>query len=231
MDPSTDEEPDNRTVRTLQKEVEELRRQVDVLKLEYRRAASDLPGKVAADLASIKEAREEATRIATFLQGTELFGRYAQDANRHSRIADRWRITAVAILIIASIGAVAISKYLSLSETALVTTLTPALGLFVYASLESHNHRRREFDRRRIALRVSAIEAYTKQRRETGNSDEKREAESLLGEFIRKHFINPELDSNDMAYPTFSFVTVTERRRDGNTDTPAHPASDARTSA
>jgi hypothetical protein len=215
VDASTGEEPDSRSVRTLQKDVDELRRQIDVLKLEYRRAAGDLPAKVAADVASIKEAREEATRIATFLQGTELFGRYAQDANRHSRIADRWRVAAVSILAIAAIGAAVIAKYLSLSEAALVTTLTPALGLFVYASLESHNHRRREFDRRRIALRVSAIEAYTKQRRETGSPDEKREAEALLGEFIRKHFINPELDSNDMAAPAFSFVTVTERRSAG----------------
>lgn len=224
MAADTEQSPDARSVRTLQKEVDELRRQIDVLKLEYRRAASDLPGRVAADIASIKEAREEATRIATFLQGTELFGRYAQDASHHSRIANRWRVAAVLILAAASVAAVAVAKFFDLSDTALVTSLTPVLGLFVYASLESHNHRRREFDRRRIALRVSAIEAYTKQRRETGTREEKTEAESLLSEFIRKHFINPELDSNDMAYPTFSLITVMERRRDrgaGTTEAPA----------
>jgi hypothetical protein len=223
MKTSTDETSDARSVHTLQKEVENLRRQVDLLRLEYRRAGSDLPSRVAADVASIKEAREEATRIATFLQGTELFGRYAQDAAFHRRIANRWRITAVIILVLASLGAVGISKYLPLSEAALATTLTPAFGLFVYASLESHNHRRREFDRRRIALRVSAIEAYTKQRRETGSREEKREAESLLNEFIRKHFINPDLDSNDMTYSTFSLISVTERRRNGGTGAAAAP--------
>jgi hypothetical protein len=87
------------------------------------------------------------------------------------------------------------------------------LTLFIYASVESHNHRRREFDRRRIALRVSAIEAFTKQRRDAGRAGDRKVAEELMDEVVRKHFIQPDLDSNDMSYlgPRLSLVTVLNR--------------------
>ncbi|MDX8141484.1 hypothetical protein SK854_05130 [Lentzea sp. BCCO 10_0061] len=70
-----------------------------------------------------------------------------------------------------------------------------------------------EFDRRRSSLRVSAIEAFAKQRRDAGRVGDRKIAEELMDEFVRKHFIQPDLDSNDMSYlgPRLSLVTVFSR--------------------
>ncbi|MGE5828588.1 MAG: hypothetical protein ACM30G_09540 [Micromonosporaceae bacterium] len=202
------------TLKTLDQQVKEVHGQVDSLKLAYRQAGNNLVATVADDVAMIQEARAEVRRITTILQGTELFGRYAQDADHHRRIADKWRLGAVAILLLAPIVVVYLATVAELGNAALATAMLPILALFVYASVESYNHRRREFDRRRISLRVSAIEAFTKRRREGADAAERLAAELLLNEFIRLHFIRPDLDSNDMSYmgPRFSLVTVLERK-------------------
>lgn len=202
-----------RLVATLGKRVEELRGQVAALRLEYRQAGNNLATTVADDLTVIREAREEAQRITTILRGTELFGRYAQDADHHLRVADHWRVGAVVVLLLMPVVAVLLAVLTSLGTVPLTIALTPLFALFVYASVESHNHRRREFDRRRIALRVSAIEAFTQQRRESGQEVDRRTADKLMDEFVRKHFIQPDLDSNDMAYlsPRRGPVTMLSR--------------------
>lgn len=207
---------DNDTVflRTLQKQAEDLETQIGALQLEYRRAGNNLNAQVAADLAYIHEAREEAKQITTILQGTALFGRYAQDADHHFKIANRWRAAAVAILIASPPAVAILAKVADLSGIELASSIAPVLVLFIYASVESHNHRRREFDRRRIALRVSAIEAFSNQRRRAGEAADQKAADKLLDEFVRKHFIEPDLDANDMTYigPRFSVVTVLDRK-------------------
>lgn len=199
----------------LNKKLEELELQIDSLKREYRQAGHELQRQVADDLVFIHDAREEAQLVATVLQGSELFGRYAQDSDRHGRIANRWRFGAVSVLIAAAPIILTLAATLSLGAAALTAATAPLIVLFLYASLESNNHRRREFDRRRIALRLSAIETFTKQRREAGDAQSRRTAERLLDEFVRKHFIQPDLDSNDMTHlgPRFSLVTVLERQQ------------------
>lgn len=190
------------TISTLRKQVDELRSEIDALQIEYLQAANHLLTKVADDVRSIREARIQAEQITSILQGTELFGRYAQDADHHLKIADRWRRGAVGILVLAPVGEVVLALATSLDTWATTAAMVPILVLFLYASIESHNHRRREFDRRRIALRVFAIEAFRQQRRESGNARDRKTAEELLDDFIKKHFINPELDSNEMAHLT-----------------------------
>lgn len=59
-------------------------------------------------------------------------------------------------------------KIAAISGLTLAATFAPMPTQFIYASMESHNHRRREFDRRRVSPQVSAIEAFTKQRRDAG---------------------------------------------------------------
>ena len=60
---------------------------------------------------------------------------------------------------------------------------------------------------------MSTIEAFTKQWRDAGRAGDRKVAEELMDEFVRQHFIQPELDSNDMSYlgPRFSFATVLNR--------------------
>ncbi len=206
-------EEDSRLLTTIERRVGKLSSQLDALEFEYRQAGQNLNTTAAQDVKAIREAREEAERITTILRGTELFGRYAQDADHHFRVANRWRTSAVLVLMSMPLIAVLLSTVAALGNVTAAIALAPMLALFVYASVESHNHRRREFDRRRISLRVSAIEAFTKQRRENGKPGDRKTAEDLMDDFVRKHFIEPDLDSNDMSYvgPRFSLVTVLSR--------------------
>lgn len=202
------------TMSTLRTQVDELQSEIDALRIEYLRAADHLPTKVADDVHTIREARVEVEQITSILQGTELFGRYAQDADHHLKIADRWRRCAVGILVLAPVVEVLLALITPLDTWATATAMVPILVLFLYASIESHNHRRREFDRRRIALRVFAIEAFRQQRLQSGNTRDRKTAEELLDDFIKKHFIDPELDSNEMAHltPRTSPFRVADRK-------------------
>jgi hypothetical protein len=207
-----------RQLSTLQNLADDLDQQIGRLRVEYERAGRNLAAQVNEDVVSIHEAWLEVERITTILRGTELFGRYAEDADHHLNIANRWRRAAVAILLLAPCVAasLALAAGLVFASNALVMSFFAAL--FVYASIESHNHRRREFDRRRIALRVSAIESFTKQRREGGDPEARKTAEDLLDEFVRRHFIEPELDSNDIAHltPRTGFLRARERASTSN---------------
>jgi len=210
---------------TVKKRLEELNKVAASLDLAYREAGHDLSKNVIDDLAFIRGARREAAKITTILRGTELFGRYAQDADHHYRVANRWRLGAVIVALAYPFMALFLIKVLDLNATGVASVMASALLLFFYASVESFNHRRREFDRRRIALRVSAIEAFTKSRREGGDSSSRKTAEALLDEFVRKHFIQPELDSNDMTYPgpRFSLITLFQRKLPPSSDVDAAP--------
>ncbi|MFB6720795.1 hypothetical protein ACFCV3_11575 [Kribbella sp. NPDC056345] len=201
--------PPERTIADLSKDVAKLKRELDdleraraALDVEYRRAKHGLAAKVEEDVAFIRDARREVEQITSILHGTELFGRYAEDADHHLRIANRWRYGAVATLLLAPCVAGALALADKLKVATGISVMSCLIGLFLYASIESHNHRRREFDRRRIALRVSAIESFTKQRREGGDPAARKTAEDLLDEFVRMHFIFPELDSNDITQLT-----------------------------
>ncbi|MGW6930854.1 hypothetical protein ACWGE0_12380 [Lentzea sp. NPDC054927] len=50
-------------------------------------------------------------------------------------------------------------------------------------------------------------------RRDAGRAGDRKIAEELMDEFVRKHFIQPDLDTNDMSYPgpRLSLVTVLNR--------------------
>lgn len=128
-------------------------------------------------------------------------------------VANHWRTGAILVLLSMPVVAVVLTTLAGLANIPTAIALAPMLALFVHASVDSHNHRRREFDRRRISLRMSAIEAFTKQRRESGEPGDRKTAEELMDEFVRKHFIEPDLDSNDMSYvgPRVSLVTVFSR--------------------
>lgn len=206
------------TLSTLRKHVADMQSTIAALQIEYRRAESHLPTQVADDVRRIKEARVEVDRITTILQGTELFGRYAQDADHHLGIANRWRRGAVGILALAPALELFLALVTDLAAWAVTATMVPVLLLFLYASVESHNHRRREFDRRRIALRVFAVEAFRQQRRDSGNARDRKAAEELLDQFIERHFINPDLDSNAMAHlaPRAGFFRVQRSAADGD---------------
>ncbi|MEU4293076.1 hypothetical protein AB0E63_33045 [Kribbella sp. NPDC026596] len=186
----------------LRKEIADLERIRAELEVDYRRAKHNLTAKVEEDVAFIRDARREVEQITSILHGTELFGRYAEDADHHLKIANRWRYGAVGTLLAASCLAASLALAGKLEVTTSVSVMSFLIALFLYASIESHNHRRREFDRRRIALRVSAIESFTKQRREGGDLAARKRAEDLLDEFVRMHFIAPELDSNDITQLT-----------------------------
>jgi hypothetical protein len=186
----------------LQGAVDDIEQQIGGLRLEYERAGRSLSSRVNDDVVHIHEAWLEVERITNVLRGTELFGRYAEDADHHLRIADRWRRAAVAILLLAPCVAASLALVAKLELATNALAMSFIAALFAYMSIESHNHRRREFDRRRIALRVSAIESFTKQRRDGGELEARKTAEDLLDLFVRRHFIEPELDSNDIAHLT-----------------------------
>jgi hypothetical protein len=184
----------------LQNVVDDIEQQIGNLRLEYERAGRSLSSRVNDDVVNIHEAWLEVERITNVLRGTELFGRYAEDADHHLRIANRWRRAAVATLLLAPCIAASLALVAKLDFAANALAMSFIAALFAYMSIESHNHRRREFDRRRIALRVSAIESFTKQRRDGGEPEARKTAEDLLDLFVRRHFIEPELDSNDIAH-------------------------------
>ena len=167
------------------------------LQLRYRHAGGYLKSEVHADIEYIQSVRAEAEQILDILQGGTLFGRYSLDADENQRAANRWRRISVTSLIASAAAVASLSILTEISVTALSLCLVPAVGLFFFTSLESQNHRRREFDRRRIALRMAAIESYLQQRRSSESDDRDW---SVLDDFIREHFIEPALDSNDVSY-------------------------------
>jgi hypothetical protein len=164
----------------------------------YRDAGEDLKNRAATDAEYISQLKDEADRLIILLRGGSLFGRYAEDAELHRRTANRWRFFAVVVLL----GSAALQVVLAIRVPSLgwiqTIAILPLVLLFTYTSLESHNHRRREFDRRRIYLRMAAIESYI---RPAGDGQTNRqESKKILDEFIRRHFIEPDLDANDMNY-------------------------------
>ena len=203
-------------VYSLRSRVDELGRNVENLEYMYREAGTNLRLVVADDVEHIKNAKIEVSKIAEVLRGVELFGRYAHDADNHAAIANRWRRAAVGVLVISPAVVVATSAIFKQPASVIALALGPILALFIYCSVESYNHRRREFDRRRIALRVSAIESFTKARRDGAEEKSRRVAEELLDDFVRMHFIEPSLDSNDMDYIAPRTGIVRVMRRDGN---------------
>jgi hypothetical protein len=211
----------------LKREIDDLEKARASLEVEYRRAKHSLAAKVEEDVAFVRDARREVEQITSILHGTELFGRYAEDADHHLKIANRWRYGAVGTLLLAPCIAAGLALADKLEVKTSLSVMSCLVALFLYASIESHNHRRREFDRRRIALRVSAIESFTKQRREGGDAAARRTAEDLLDEFVRMHFIAPELDSNDIAQltPRTGLFRAGERpaQAQSRTASPARP--------
>jgi hypothetical protein len=215
----------------LKREITDLERLRAELEVDYRRAKHNLTAKVREDVAFIRDARREVEQITSILHGTELFGRYAEDADHHLRIANGWRYGAVATLLVSPCIAAGLALAGKLRPTTAAAVLTSLLALFLYASIESHNHRRREFDRRRIALRVSAIESFTKQRRESDDPAARKTAEDLLDEFVRMHFIAPELDSNDITQLTPRSGLFQARERATPPKQPARPTTRRRRSS
>jgi hypothetical protein len=201
-DPAIDIPPDPTAVagmlRDLRAGVDQLRKQLRGLEDAYRDAGGDLKNRAAADTEYIHQLKDEAERLITLLRGGSLFGRYEKDAERHRRVADRWRFFAVSILLASAALAVGLASFVpSLGWVQIAAPITPLLLLFTYASMESSNHRWREFDRRRIYLRMAAIESYIRPGRD---GEENQRSEKLLDDFIRRHFLAPDLDPNDTNY-------------------------------
>ncbi|WP_157623015.1 hypothetical protein [Terrabacter sp. Root181] len=198
--------------------IADLDRQLDRLQARYESAGAEVGSLAQNDVAIIASARVEAERLLSVIRGTSLFGRYSADADEQRRMANRWRAFATAvigILGITYIYLIAVNRVADLPSGSLMAASIPALALFFYFSLESFNHRRREADRRRIALRMAAVEAYMEQR--LGDPSTRAQAMSLMDEFIRQHFIKPELDPNEISYlgpgPKFSLVSIVRRDR------------------
>jgi hypothetical protein len=179
--------------------IQDFRSELELLRDEYRREVIDFTSSSAEDLNSIHELRLQAEQLVDLLQGGTLFGRYARDAKAHKHSANRWRGFAVAILLATvalETGLALTASSVSIGPVQLAAPAVPLLLLFAYASVESNNHRRSELDRRRIYLRMAAIESYTQRRDADGVSAE--EMEGVLKRFIEQHFIAPDLDPNDV---------------------------------
>jgi hypothetical protein len=194
------------------RQISDLERGLIDLDFRYREAGENVVARTHVDADRIEELRAEAERVVALLQGGSLFGRYAADADRHRRTANAWRWFSVAVLVVATALAIALPLLVDeLSWEAVLAPILPLVLLFTYASIESFNHRQREFDRRRIYLRMAALESYT---------GEKPTAKSrqILEDFIRKHFIEQDLDDNQLNYVGARgwgpFVALIGRRRD-----------------
>lgn len=183
-------------LRTAQVDARNLRDQVDMLAALYRRAGAEVRTRAASDVRRIEDSRIEAERIVQSLRGSSLFGRYAADARTHQNAANRWRASAVCVLIFTTsleiflaVGPLAIAGW------PLAAPVFPMLLLFAYASAESRNHRRVELNRRRIYLRMAAIESYTQS---TPGGVVLGDLGDIMHRFIEKHFIEPDLDATDV---------------------------------
>jgi hypothetical protein len=180
-------------LRDLRQQYADLALSIDSLKVDYRRAGGEVRRKAEEDIRIIADLRQEAETLVDLIQGGSLFGRYFADAEAHKKSANRWRGAAIGTLLVA----VGLEVFLALvwpkpiGVAALVAPVLPLVLLFTYLSVESRNHRRAEFSRRRIFLRMNAIETYTK-----GNDDEvgRDDLRRILHTFIERHFIEPELD-------------------------------------
>ncbi|MDW5323188.1 hypothetical protein [Plantactinospora sp. KLBMP9567] len=196
-------------------EVAELREWLTNLRHEYVLAGASVRDGADADVELIRQLRQEAESLVKLVRSATLFGRYADDADHHRRQANRWRRFAVAILVMA-VG-LAVYFVVALPDLAWYQVAVPMLPLallFTYASIESHNHRRAELDRKRIYLRMAAIESYTT----TDISDQARDdLGGLLYKFIEKHFIEPQLDPNELSSVSAGWPTWRARveRRGG----------------
>ena len=185
-------------LRDLRDRIDQLGKQLRGLENEYRDAGGRLKNRAADDTEYIHQLKDEAERLITLLRGGSLFGRYEKDAERHRRIADRWRLFAVLILLASAALAAGLAIVVpSLGWVQAAALVAPMVLLFTYASMESSNHRWREFDRRRIYLRMAAIESYIRPGRD---GHENQRSEKLLDDFIRRHFLDPHLDPNDTNY-------------------------------
>jgi hypothetical protein len=171
---------------------QELQRDLDELRLVYERAGGEVRGQSEDHVKDIHDLRSEAELLVNSLRESSLFGRYAQDADEQGRIASRWRGFAILFLL----GAAVLEAYLvagppGLSGVTAAVPIFPVVLLFLYASVESRNHRRVEAHRRRIYLRMAAIETYTK-RKENGAG--RKQLQEILERFIERHFVEPDLD-------------------------------------
>lgn len=178
-----------------------------LLESRYTLAGGEVRDLAQKDLQSISLARNEAERIMGLLRGSDLAARYVRDAHHHRRAANGWRLFAIAELLIAGAAVTICSKVLELTPVALSSLTCLLLVLFGYSAIESSNHRRREFDRSRIALRVSALEGYTESNR-SAEGKVSQEAEAMMARFVEKHFIDPALDPNDMGTPRLQFSII-----------------------
>lgn len=216
-------EDPNAAIDRLEAEISDLRDSINDLVIDYQRAGGRLRTIVDEDVLSIASAKEEAEGLLTVIRGGALFGRYQSDADEHMRQADRWRRAAAAVLILMPIGLLAVVRLTSITDTQLLLLTTTSIAIFLYFSIESHNHRRREFDRRRISLRMAAIESFLTQR--LADEATREQAQSVMDEFIKKHFIEPDLDDNTMAYlaPRNSFLTIVHRPKAAEPEQGAAP--------
>jgi hypothetical protein len=197
---SGEEAPTENTLRQevldLQQRAERLRIEFESLQTTYESQIDSFVSASASDVSAISDLKSKAEKLVDLIQGGSLFGRYAHDAESQAIAANRWRRFAVLVLL----AAVALELFLvtgpiSLEGLRLLAPLAPLLLLFTYASIESHNHRRGELNRRRIYLRMAAIESYIERDAEGITSAE---LEGILREFIEQHFIAPDLDPNDV---------------------------------
>lgn len=95
----------------------------------------------------------------------------------------------MALLVATAIELVLAIQYPTLPAVQLLAPALPLVLLFTYASFESSNHRSREQDRRRIYLRMAAIETYTQ--RSNITDAERLALDGLFTKFIERHFIEP----------------------------------------
>jgi hypothetical protein len=174
--------------------VSDLRSQIAATKNRHRQDSYQLKTSAVRDGEHIAQVKAEADRLIGNIRGSSLFGRYAADAERHRRAADRWRWAAISVLLVSAGVGIALAKLVP--DVGWEKTLAPLLPLgllFTYCSVESSNHRVKEHERRRVYLHMAAIESYV-----TPDSGGRRAgADELLDAFIRRNFIDRTLEDHN----------------------------------
>lgn len=209
---STEIEKLKNDIHFLNTQIQRLKRSASGLATDYILAGEEVGRLATDDVRAIQQLRQRASQIVNLLESSEISGRFDKDARRNRRSADVWRMLAIASLLGSAGVAYLTFPTLTGDRTAEIGYAIGVVILFGFCAMESNNHRRREFDRTRIALRVSALEAFMEQKRDQEGRLPP-DAEKLRTKFVTKHFIDPELDSNDMGAPEIRVSMFRSRER------------------
>jgi 23S rRNA pseudoU1915 N3-methylase RlmH len=144
----------------------ELHQYLESLRTEGQDRLARVEAEAEAMVAGIREKEEEARTLAAKFGAFAISGGYGAYAEQQRKSADLWRRVAVGALCLLAIAAILFLATLPPGEVDWQRYVTkvlvsgPLVAIAGYAASQSHRHRMRERDARKLELELAALEPY-----------------------------------------------------------------------